>query len=124
MRRVLQSAVEKDRLLVNPCAKVRPLRVPTPPMAILTWSQSVALAEAHPAHLEPMIYLALDSGMRWSELVGLRRGQVDLARHKVRVTEQLLYLDRQWLRRPPRTSAGVRSITVCASTAESTVRSP
>ena len=32
------------------------------------------LAEAHPEHLRPMIYLALDSGMRWSELVGLRRG--------------------------------------------------
>ena len=59
-------------------------------MAILTWAQSVALAEAHPPHLKPMIYLALDSGMRWSELVGLRRGQVDLVRRKVRVTEQLL----------------------------------
>jgi len=53
MRRVLQSAVEKDRLLVIPCAKVRPPRVPTRPMAILTWAQSVALAEAHPAHLKP-----------------------------------------------------------------------
>ena len=58
---------------------------PTRPMAIFTWAPSVALAEAHPTHLKPMIYLALDSGMRWSELVGLRRGQVDLVRHKVRV---------------------------------------
>ena len=65
-----------------------------------------------------MIYLALDSGMRWSELVGLRRGQVDLARRKVRVTEQLLYLERQWVRRPTKASAGVRSITVSASTAD------
>ncbi len=118
LRRVLQSAVEKDRLLTNPCAKVRPPRVPARPMAILNWSQAVTLAEAHPERLRPMIYLALDSGMRWSELVGLRRGRVDLARRKVRVTEQLLYVERQWLRRPPKTSAGVRSITISASTAE------
>ena len=118
LRRVLQAAVEKDRLQVNPCTKVRPPRVPTRPMAILTWTQCVALAEAHPEHLRPMIYLALDSGMRWSELVGLRRGQVDVARHKVRVTEQLLRLnDGTWIRRPPKTSAGVRSITISASTA-------
>ena len=118
LRRVLQSAVEKDRLLVNPCAKARPPRVPTRPMAILTWTQSVALAEAHPDHLKPMIYLALDSGMRWSELVGLRRGQVDLARRKVRVTEQLLRVDGVWLRPPTKSAAGVRSITISTSTAE------
>ena len=39
--------------------------------------------------------------MRWSELVGLRRGQVDLARRKVRVTEQLLRVDGVWLAVPP-----------------------
>ena len=116
-RRVLQAAVEKDRLLVNPCAKVRPPRVPARPMAILTWAQRVALAEAHPEHLKPMIYLALDSGMRWSELVGLRRGKVDVARRKVRVTEQLLRIGNEWVRPPTKTSAGVRSITI-PSTAE------
>ncbi len=119
LRRVLQAAVEKDRLLANPCAKVRPPKVPTRPMAILTWAQSVALAEAHPEHLKAMVYLALDSGMRWSELVGLRRCGVDLTRGKVRVTEQLLRLGNgQWVRRPPKTSAGVRSITISASTAD------
>jgi integrase len=118
LRRVLQAAVEKDRLLINPCTKIRPPRVPARPMAILTWAQSVALAEAHPEHLRPMIYLALDSGMRWSELVGLRRGQVDLARRKVRVTEQLLRIGDEWVRRPTKAAAGVRSITVSSSTAE------
>ena len=64
-----------------------------------------------------MIYLALDSGMRWSELVGLRRGQVDLVRRKVRVTEQLQFVDGVWHRRPPKTNAGIRSITISAHTA-------
>ena len=53
--------------------------------------------------------------MRWSELVGLRRGKVDLRNRKIRVTEQLVQLeDRSWLRKEPKTSAGVRSITLVA----------
>jgi hypothetical protein len=50
LRRVLQAAVEKDRPLVDPCAKVPPPRVPPRPTAISTWTQGVALAETHPEH--------------------------------------------------------------------------
>ena len=117
LRRVLESASRRIAAR-QPVREGPPAQGPDRPMAILTWSQSVALAEAHPQHLKPMIYLALDSGMRWSELVGLRRGQVDLARRKVRVTEQLLRVDGVWLRRPTKTAAGVRSITISKSTAE------
>ena len=117
LRRLLQVAVERDRIAKNPCVKVRPPRVQLRPMAILTWHEGVALAEAHPPHLRPLIYLALDSGMRWSELVGLRRSQLDLERRKVRVTEQLIRLNnRTWFRTDPKTAAGVRSITISTST--------
>jgi hypothetical protein len=59
LRHVLQAAVEKHRLLVNPCTKVRTPKVAARPMAILTWAQWVALVEALSANLRPMIYLAL-----------------------------------------------------------------
>jgi integrase len=66
-----------------------------------------------------MIYVAVDSGMRWSELVGLRRASVDVSRYKIRVTEQLVQLtDRSFVRRPPKTAAGRRSITVSSFTAD------
>jgi len=78
----------------------------------------LAVAEAMSPRYRAMIYLALDSGMRWSELVGLRRSQVDLLRRKVRVTEQLVELsDRTRLRKEPKTTAGVRSITISKLTA-------
>ena len=65
-----------------------------------------------------MIYVAVDTGMRWSELVGLRRGKVDLKNRKIRVTEQLVQLeDRSFLRKEPKTAAGVRSITISPFTA-------
>lgn len=119
LRRVLQAAVEKERLLTNPCNRVRPPKVTTRKMTVLDWDQCLTVAEAMSPRYRAMIYLALDSGMRWSELVGLRRAQVDLDRRKVRVTEQLVELaDRSRIRKEPKTTAGVRSITISALTAE------
>jgi len=90
LRRVLQAAVEKERLLTNPCNRVRPPKVAMRKMTVLDWEQCLTVAEAMSPRYRAMIYLALDSGMRWSEVVGLRRSQVDLVRRKVRVTEHPL----------------------------------
>lgn len=76
-------------------------------MVFLTWDEAVDLAESIHERYHALIYLAVDSGMRWSELVGLRRAKVDLRRRKVRVTEQLIRLEsKEWLRKEPKTPAG------------------
>ncbi|HEV2071349.1 MAG TPA: hypothetical protein VGR26_16280, partial [Acidimicrobiales bacterium] len=73
LRRLLQVAVEKERIPNNPCDRVQPPRVPKREMLFLTWEEAVDLAEAVGERYRALIYLAVDSGMRWSELVGLRR---------------------------------------------------
>jgi integrase len=84
----------------------------------LTWEDAVDLAETIHERYRALIYLAVDSGMRWSELVGLRRAKVDVHRGKVRVTEQTIRLEsKEWLRKEPKTAAGVRSISICRETA-------
>ena len=97
----------------QPVRQGPPAEGPDAAMAVLTWDAGVALAEAHPEQYKPLIYVAIDTGMRWSELVGLRRGEVDVVRRKVRVTEQLVQLDDgAWSAARPKTSAGVRTITI------------
>lgn len=119
LRRMLQVAVEKQRITTNPCDRVAPPRVPKREMTFLSWEEAVDLAEAHSERFRALIYLAVDAGMRWSELIGLRRPRVDLRNHKVRVTEQLVRLDTgEWLRKEPKTGASVRSITVSPFTAD------
>jgi integrase len=119
LRRVLQVAVDKQRILANPCDRVEPPRVPKREMVFLDWEQAVALAEAHSERFQALIYLAVDSGMRWSELIGLRRAKLDLRLHKVRVTEQLIRLvGGEWVRKEPKTPASVRSITISSVTAD------
>ncbi len=118
LRRMLQVAVYKQKILTNPCERVDPPHVPKHEMVFLGWDEAIRLAEAHSERYRALIYLAVDSGMRWSELIGLRRGKVDLANRKVRVTDQLVQLaDRSFLRKEPKTAAGVRSITIAPFTA-------
>lgn len=113
LRRVLQVAVEKEKIPTNPCVRVQPPRVPASEMVFLTWEDAVDLAETIHQRYRALVYLAVDSGMRWSELVGLRRAKLDLNRGKVRVTEQMIRLEsKEWLRKEPKTAAGVRSISI------------
>jgi integrase len=119
LRRTLQVAVDKQRLLFNPCDRVEPPRVPKREMLFLDWGQAVDLAEAHSARYQALIYTAVDTGMRWSELVGLRRARLDLAHGKVRVTEQLMRTAAgHWMRKGPKTPASVRSISLSPFTTE------
>lgn len=117
-RRMLEVAVEKEKIVTNPCNRVRPPRSPAREMVFLTWEQAVELAEAHPERYRALVYLAIDSGMRWGELIGLRQAKVDLRTRKVRVTEQLIRMGAgDWLRKEPKTANSVRSITVSSFTA-------
>lgn len=118
LRRMLQVAVDKQKILANPCARVAPPRVPKREMAFLSWHQVAALANAHNDRFRTLIYFAVDTGMRWSELVGLRRSDLDLTTRKVRVTSQLVRLEAgDWLRKEPKTPASIRSITISVFTA-------
>jgi site-specific recombinase XerC len=83
LRRMLQVAVEKQKIAANPCDRVHPPRVPKREMTFLDWEQAVELAEAHAERYRTLIYLAVDSGTRWSELVGLRRARLDVRNRKV-----------------------------------------
>jgi hypothetical protein len=66
---------------------------------------------------QAFVYTAAETGMRWSELVGLRRRGVDLLRRSVAVTEQMVLIwqkgkPSRWVRQKPKTKAGTRSISI------------
>ena len=119
LRRMLAVAV-RSRSSCEPVRPGRPAAGAEAGHGVPRLGSGDALAEAHNERFRALIYLAVDSGMRWGELVGLRRGRVDLRRGKVRVTEQLdAARGPPWIRQPPKTTAGVRSITMSAFTPRS-----
>jgi excisionase family DNA binding protein len=52
---------------------------------ILTQEEEVRLLEASPGHLKPILKVALNTGMRRGEILGLRWSQVDLDKKTIRV---------------------------------------
>ncbi len=119
LRRMMQVAVEKQKIATNPCDRVDPPRVPKREMVFLDWDEVVTLADVIGDRYRTMILFAVDTGMRWSEIVGLRCQKLDLVNRKVRVTEQLVRLeDGRFVRREPKTAAGTRSISISPHIAE------
>ena len=118
LRRILNVAVEAGYLPRNPCtvkgagieraAEMRHASIP----------QLHQLADAVPGRYRALILLAGYGGLRWAELVGLRRRHVDLAGARVQVVEQAAEVAGRIIVSPPKTDAGRRVVTLPKVAAE------
>lgn len=91
---ILSEAVELELLPANPCTRMRGLpTVRTEEPVFLNAEQVRVLAEAMPQHYRVFVYTAAYTGLRASELAGLRRKDVDLLRGVVQVRKPLKALD-------------------------------
>jgi integrase len=68
------------------------------------------LAGLAPDRYRAMVLLAGFGGLRWGELVGLRRRHVDLAHATVTVAGQVTEVGGRFIAGPPKTSAGLRTL--------------
>ena len=69
------------------------------------------IAEAVPVRYRCLVLLATFADMRWGELAGLRRGNIDLGACEIRITETLAQLDKGGLRPgTPKSRAGKRTV--------------
>jgi integrase len=114
LRRILNVAVEAGYLPRNPAvikgagleraAEMRHVSIP----------QLHALAEAVPGRYRALVLVAGYGGLRWGELVGLRRRRVDLAGARIYVIEQLAEVAGKFIVSPPKTAAGQRVVVLPA----------
>ena len=73
-----------------------------------------ALAEAVPGRYRALVLVAGYGGLRWGELVGLRRRRVDLAGARIYVVEQVAEVAGKFIVSPPKTAAGQRVVVLPA----------
>jgi len=70
-----------------------------------------AIADALPVRYRVMALLATFAGLRWGELVGLRRENIDLAAREIRIVETTAELDKGGLLpETPKSRAGRRTV--------------
>jgi len=79
-------------------------------MQIATPEQVAELAAAVGPRWEALVFAAAYTGLRWGELAGLRRCDVDLERNLVTVARKLGEVNGQLAFSPPKTAAGKRTI--------------
>jgi integrase len=79
-------------------------------MQMATPEQVAALAAAVGPRWEALVFTAAYSGLRWGELAGLRRCDVDLEHNLVTVTRKLGEVNGTLTFSPPKTAAGKRTV--------------
>ena len=86
LRHLLYWAVDEALLVSNPLARLRLAPERRTPRPVLTIQEEALLLAVAPPHLQHLIVLALDTGMRRRELLLQRWEHVDLARRVLHVT--------------------------------------
>jgi integrase len=118
LRGILDEAVAEGRLGRNPAAGVKLPPDHARDMRFLDHDQVHQLAGAFSEHYRPLIFTAAYVGLRWGELAGLRVGKVDPLRRTIVVDEQLVEVRGVLEFGPPKTRAGVRTVSIPAGVAE------
>jgi integrase len=114
-RAVMTGAVEGERLVKSPCVGVKLPEVGRSDIEVLTPQEVTKLAEVMPEWCRSWVLVAAWSGLRWSEMVGLRRRDVDMLRRRFVVTQQVVEVGSEFRGfDPPKTQAGRRSVPIWA----------
>ena len=123
LRRALQDAVRDGLLTRNPAALVRP--VPIDPPRPNVWSATEArqfLDAARDHWLWPLFALAVATGMRLGELLGLTWELVDLDGGSLVILHQLQRVDGVWRLVPPKSRQSRRSLPLTPLARQALVR--
>jgi len=89
LRMVLSAAADDDRISRSPCRRIKlPTENATSHRALSTEGLH-RLAAAMPDEYRPMVYVGGVLGLRWSELVGLRVGRVNILGRTLEVAEAI-----------------------------------
>ena len=115
LKAILATAVEDGLIRRNPCRLKGGGTEHSPERPLLTVGQVYELAEACGPRYYTLVLLACFAGLRWGELVALRRRDIDTETATVRITRQLTEVNGQApLFAPPKTAAGRRIVIIPA----------
>ena len=112
LRMVMNAAVRGGLLASSPTRAVRPPPVVQKEMRFLSALEVRSLAEAIHPWFATWVYFAAYTGLRWSEMLGLRRRDIDLATGRVRVERQLTNNAGRLVFGPLKTAASRRTVTM------------
>lgn len=115
VRAILNTAVDDGRIKRNPCRIKGAGEHRTAERTTATVAQVYALAERMPERFRVLVLAAAFTGLRWGELIALRRCDIDLDARVLHVRRRLAQLSRGGMQAgAPKSSAGVRNVALPA----------
>ncbi|MFB6873789.1 tyrosine-type recombinase/integrase [Streptomyces sp. NPDC056323] len=119
LRAIMNTAVDDEVIQRNPCRIKGAGAAKTAERPFLDVTEVFQLADAVPARFRVFILLAAFTGLRFGELAGLQRHDVDLERRTVAVRRALAETRTHGiLVKTPKSAAGVRTVAFPASLTE------
>lgn len=111
LRAILNTAVDDERIKRNPCRIKGADQEHSPERSVASVPQVFALADRMPARFRVLVLAAAFSGLRWGELIALRRCDVDTEERTVRVPRRLAQLSSgHMVAGPTKSAAGFRTV--------------
>jgi integrase len=115
MHAIMATAADDVLIRRNPCRIKGAGQENSAERATLTVAEVFAIADAVPARFRCLVLLAAFTSLRFGELAGLRRSELDLLHGEVRVVRSLAELDGgRLLVKDPKSEAGRRIVAVPA----------
>lgn len=118
MRVILEAAVADGRIAKNAARAVRLPPEDSRDMRFLEPDEIAHLVGSIDPFYRPMVLTAAYVGLRWGELTGLAVEHIDLDDCRIRVERQISEVHGKLVFGPPKTRAGIRSVTMPKSLAE------
>jgi integrase len=115
----LDAAVDAGLIKQSPCVLKGAGTERHKEMQIATPEQVAEIADAAGPRWEALVYAAAYSGLRWGELAGLRRCDVDLEAGTITVVRKLEEVNSRLSYGPPKTAAGHRTVGIPSFVARS-----
>lgn len=117
---LMQAAVDQRLIRANPCYRTGLPKVEFKERRYLDDAEIGRLVAAVPVHWRPMVVLMLATGLRWSEMAGLRVKRVDVLAQALRVEETRHELSggSPLVLGPPKTEQSRRTVTYPPEVAE------
>jgi len=112
---ILAAAVVDGRIARNPCRGIKLPAEDAREMRFLEPEQVIAVSDAAGTHYRPIVLTAAFVGLRFGELAGLAVDRVNLLRRTIRIDRQLIEVGRELSFGPPKTKAGIRTVTIPAA---------
>jgi integrase len=110
LRAVMNTAVDDEVIGQNPC-RIKGAGIESTPVGPVTTVDAVlALADAVPDRYRALILLATFGSLRWGELMGLRKSDLDLNEATVNIERSVVEVGRERVVKQPKSAAGVRTI--------------